>query len=106
MALKRQKSIRIANQERNLDEDDAMLSNRMAGESLTKEKGDDEKSRASHQVKAPAKKLADFADQNAKEPIPNEELSQLAYAALLPDLPALEKCWAQQMTNGRHYTSE
>ena len=50
----------------------------MADESLTKETDDDASSRARDQSGALAKKVADFADRNAKEHISNEELSQLA----------------------------
>ena len=90
-ASNRQNSIRIANQENNLDEDDAMPPNRTAGDSFAKEKDNDEYGHVSNQWRALAKKLTDFADQNAKEPISNEEMSQLAYAAFLADLSALEK---------------
>ena len=90
-ALKRQNSIRNANLENNLDEGDVMLPNRMADESSTKENDNGGNSHVGNQLKAPAKKLADFAGRNAKEPFSNEETSQLAYAAFLADLSALEK---------------
>ena len=90
-ALKRQNSIRIANQESNLDEGDVMPSNRMADESFAEEKDNDENSQVSNQPKALTKKLTDFADRNVKESITNGEMSQLAYAAFLADLYTIEK---------------
>ena len=83
-----------------------ILPDRMAGESLTKEKEDDENSHVSNQLEALAKKLTYFADRNATGPLTNEEMSQLAYGASLSDLSTLEKYWTQQMTNGGQYTSE
>ena len=77
-ALKRQNSVRIANQERNLNEDDVILSNRTPGGSFTKEEEIDETGHVTNQLKELTKQLADFADRNAKEPITNEEMSQLA----------------------------
>ena len=89
-ALKRQSAIRLAERD-NLDEGDVIIPNRMADESFTKEKAISESAHVSNQLGDLAKKLTDFADKNAKEPVTSEETSQLAYAAFLADLPTLEK---------------
>ena len=90
-ALKRQNSIRVAYLENNLDADDVVMPNRVAEESFTKEKEADETSHVSNQLKELAKKLPDLVDRNAKGPITNEEISQLAHAASLADLSVI--CW-------------
>ena len=89
-ALKRQSAIRITNHD-NLDEGDVIIPNRMADESFAKEKAASETGHVCNQLKGIAKKLTDFANRNAKEPVASEETSQLACATFLADLPALAK---------------
>ena len=74
----------------NLDEGDVITPNRTADESFTK-KAVSESGRASNQLRELTKKLTDFEDRNAEEPVTSEETSQLAYAAFLADLPTKEK---------------
>ena len=80
-ALKRQSVIRLAEHD-DLDEDDVIIPNRMAARSYTKEKAMSESAHVSDQLKALTKKISDFVDKNAKEPITSEEMSQLAYGKL------------------------
>ena len=82
-ALKRQNSIRIAYLENNLDADDVIMPNRVAEESFTKDKEADETSHVSNQLKELTKKLTDFADRNAKEPVANEGTSQFGACSFL-----------------------
>ena len=89
-ALKRQNVIRVAEHD-DLDEEDVIIPNRMATRSYTKEKAMSESAHVSDQLKTLTKKISDFVDKNAKEPITSEEMSQLAYAAFLADLSTLEK---------------
>ena len=58
----RQKSNRSVNQDYNRDDDDVIIPNRMADESLAKEKRDDEGARVSDHLKTLTKDLTDFAD--------------------------------------------
>ena len=67
-ALKRQSVIRLAERD-NLDEDDLIISNRMADESFAKAKDVGERERS---LKDLAKKLTDSAGRNAKEPVSGE----------------------------------
>ena len=57
----RQRSNRSVNQDYNRDDDDVIIPNRMADESLAKEKCDDEGARVSDHLKTITKDLTYFA---------------------------------------------